>query len=239
VIVHGGKAKEKGYVCYEMLQETLHTEPIKGILPETTVAEALEFMDDLKISHLPLVTKDGLYAGLLSEDALYESEDDTQPAQSTLRQGFFPHVREGAHFFEVMEVCTQHRITLVPVVNTAGRYINSFLLSDILEFFRATPTLLQTGAMLVVSIAAEQYSLVEIAHAVEHNDAKLLGLWMTHKAVETSLQLTLKLNLEHTAPIIKSLQRYGYEIEGIFGDESYDADYRERYDHLMNYLKYS
>ena len=68
-------------------------------------------MDDLKISHLPLVTKDGLYAGLLSEDALYESEDDTQPAQSTLRQGFFPHVREGAHFFEVMEVCTQHRIT--------------------------------------------------------------------------------------------------------------------------------
>ena len=70
-----------------MLQETLHTEPIKGILPETTVAEALEFMDDLKISHLPLVTKDGLYAGLLSEDALYESEDDTQPAKSTLRAG--------------------------------------------------------------------------------------------------------------------------------------------------------
>ena len=138
-----------------------------------------------------------------------------------------------------MEVCTQHRITLVPVVNTAGRYINSFLLSDILEFFRATPTLLQTGAILVVSIAAEQYSLVEIAHAVEHNDAKLLGLWMTHKSVETSLQLTLKLNLEHTAPIIKSLQRYGYEIEGIFGDESYYADYRERYGHLINYLKYS
>ena len=239
MIVHGGKAKEKGYVCYEMLQETLHTEPIKGILPQTTIAEALEFMEDLKISHLPVVTDEGVYMGLLSEDALYEAEDDTLSVQNALRAAFVPHVLAGAHFFEVMEVCTQHRITLVPVVTKEGRYVNSYLLSDVLEFFRATPTLLQTGAILVVSIAADQYSLIEIAHAVEHNDAKLLGLWMTHKAVETSLQLTLKVNLEHTAPIIKSLQRYGYEIEGIFGDDSYEADYRERYDHLMNYLKYS
>ena len=56
MIVHGGKAKEKGYVCYEMLQETLHTEPIKGIILETTIAEALEFMEDLKISHLPVLS---------------------------------------------------------------------------------------------------------------------------------------------------------------------------------------
>ena len=234
-----GKAKEKGYVCYEMLQETLHTEPIKGIILETTIAEALEFMEDLKISDLPVVTNEGMYAGLLSEDALYEAQDDTAYVQSALRPAFVPHVIEGAHFFEIMEVCTQHRITLVPVVNKEGRYINSYLLSDILEFFRATPTLLQSGAILVVSIATDQYSVIDIAHAVEHNDAKLLGLWMTHQANETALQLTLKVNLEHTAPIIKSLQRYGYEIEGIFGDESYDADYRERYDHLMNYLKYS
>ncbi len=222
-----------------MFQETLHTEPIKGILPQTTIAEALEFMVDLKISHLPVVSNDGIYRGLLSEDALYEAEDDTQFVQSALRAAFVPHVLSGAHFFEVMEVCTQYRITLVPVVTKEGHYINSYVLSDILECFRATPTLLQAGAILVVNITADQYSLIEIAHAVEHNDAKLLGLWMTHKAAETSVQLTLKINLEHTAPIVKSLQRYGYEIEGIFGDESYEADYRERYDHLMNYLKYS
>ena len=222
-----------------MLQETLHTEPIKGILLKTTIAEALEFMEDLKISHLPVITNDGMYAGILSEDTLYEMDDDTLHIGSALRPAFLPHVQEGAHFFRVMEVCTQHRISLVPVVNKEGYYMNSYLLSDILEFFRGTPTLLQTGAILVVSIAADQYSILEIAHAVEHNDAKLLALWMTHQAVESALQVTLKVNLEHTAPIIKSLQRYGYEIEGIFGDKSYEADYRERYDHLMNYLKYS
>ncbi|NDH90684.1 MAG: acetoin utilization protein acuB, partial [Flavobacteriia bacterium] len=58
------------------------------------------------------------------------------------------------------------------------------------------------------------------------------------KTKETDIEITLKINVEHSGPIAHSLQRYGYEIGGIFGDKNFDEDYQQRYDHLMNYLKY-
>ena len=47
----------------------------------------------------------------------------------------------------------------------------------------------------------------------------------------------LKLNVEHSTPIVQSLERYEYRLT-ISGDANFELDYKERFNHLMNYLKY-
>lgn len=221
-----------------MTTESIHTEPIKPLSVQTTVIEALDLMEELKLTDLPLVNEQGRYLGLIREDDLFEAGDDQGSVTQAYNPGFAPSVKEGAHAFEVLEVCTTHRIMTIPVVDSTGQFISAHLFTDVLEYFRATPTLLQPGAIVVLHIPAHDYSAVHIAQAAEHNDARILGLWLHSAPGQTALEVTVKLNVERTSPVINNLQRYGYEVAGVFGDKHYDEDYRERYDHLMNYLKY-
>jgi len=238
VIVHGCKTNEKAYVCVRMREETIHTEPITPLRPTDLVVEALDQMEEWKLSHLPLVSIEGMYMGLIREDALLESEDDNAPVSTVFNPVFAPSVLPKAHPFTLMDVCTRDRITLIPIVDDQGAYVGAHLLTDVLEFFRATPALSQPGAVLVMRTELAQYSLAEMAAVVEQNDAKILASWLTQSNAMNEVEITLKINVEHSGPIVQSLQRYGYEIGGIFGDRNFDSDYRERYDHLMNYLKY-
>ncbi|MEY2971009.1 MAG: hypothetical protein RLZZ599_1382 [Bacteroidota bacterium] len=221
-----------------MRQETVHTEPISPLRPTESILGALDQMEELKLSHLPLVDETGRYIGLISEDMLLEATDDQASVSTVLNPAFAPCVRLGSHEFEVLELCTQHRITFIPVIDLEGVFRGGHMLSDVLEFFRGTPALVQPGAVVVLHNDHQQYSMVEIATVVEQNDAKILASWLTHRGASQELQITLKLNVEHTGPIVRSLQRYGYEIDGIFGDQSFQEDYQRRYNHLMNYLKY-
>lgn len=222
----------------EMMMERVHTEPIQPLRPEQRISEALDLMDEFKLSHWPLVDEHGHFMGLLQEDQLFNAGDDTAALISIYNPGFSPAVREKRHIFEALDTAAQYRISLVPVIDYEGTYKGVYLWSDLLEYFRGTPTLSQPGAVLVVSIDTLQYSLVELAGTVEHNDARILGLWMAAAPNGSGLELTLKLNVEHTSPIVQSMQRYGYELVAVYGDESYEEDYQERFKHLMNYLKY-
>ena len=56
--------------------------------------------------------------------------------------------------------------------------------------------------------------------------------------VPNEVKLVIKLNVENSTSIVQSLERYGYRLDGIFGDATFELDYQERYNHLMNYLKY-
>jgi len=221
-----------------MLEETVHTEPISPLRPTDFVVEALDQMEEWKLSHLPMVDASGKYMGLISEDVLFESEDDNAPIQTVFNPAFAPSVLPNAHAFVLMDVCTRDRITLIPIVDHEGFYKGAHMLTDVLEFFRSTPALSQPGAILVMRAETAQYSMAEMAAVVEQNDAKVLASWLTHSSAANEVEITLKINVEHSGPIVQSLQRYGYEIGGIFGDRNFDSDYRERYDHLMNYLKY-
>ena len=221
-----------------MLQESIHTEPISPLHPSNSIVEALDHMEEWKLAHLPLVDDAGTYLGLISEDALLAAADDRAEVQTVLNPAFAPSVLPKSHAFLVMNVCTRDRITIIPIVNTEGQYEGAHLLTDVLEFFRGTPALSQPGAVLVLFAPLSTYSLAEIASVVEQNDAKVLATWLIQGKTSSHVEITLKINVEHSGPIAQSLQRYGYEIGGIFGDKNFDEDYQQRYDHLMNYLKY-
>ena len=221
-----------------MAPETTHIEPIKALTKDSLVIEALDRMDEHKVSDLPLVDEQNNYLGILQEDALLNAGDDQGSVMLAFNPSLTPFVRSRAHAFEVLSIATQFRLTVIPIIDEHGAYISAYLLSDVVEYFRNTPTLMQPGVLAEFMVEQSQYSMVTVATVIEQNDAKLLGLWLLESDGPGMIKFVVKLNVEHSAPIIQSIERYGYELVGLHGDLSYEQDYHSRYDHLMNYLKY-
>lgn len=221
-----------------MKKQSVHLEPFVPLSPETSIIEAIDKMDEMKVSDFPVVNAEGAYMGLVSEDSLLELGDDRAPVSKALNAANAHFVHPDAHYFDILAVVVNYRLTSLPVVDKDGQYKTAYLLSDVFEFFRESPTLMQDGAILTLSVDQPQYSMITISNVVEQNDAKILGLWMLTPDVSNEVKLVIKLNVGKSTSIVQSLERHGYRLEGIFGDATFELDYQERYNHLMNYLKY-
>lgn len=95
------------------------------------------------------------------------------------------------------------------------------------------------ASTLTVLCAPEQYSASSIAHAVEDCNAHLLNLNITDgRTSDGRLMVDIRVNHRNPASVIRSLERYGYEVAGILEPLS-DAEteqMRERINELMHYL---
>lgn len=213
-----------------------NTEQLPPLGKSDTVGHALQLMDDFKLAHYPVVDDQGVYLGLLRESDLLEIEDPTNPLESLVYTGFRPYIQEHHSIFKRLKVFTDHRLTVLPIVDDKQVMIAVMLISDVIEFFRETPTLMQPGAIVELAVEGQQYSLVEMAGIVEQNEAKVLGLWITGATDDGKLIVLLKLNRTFVQPVVQSFERYGYTILAVFGDEQNVEDLKYRYDLLMKYL---
>ena len=92
------------------------------------------------------------------------------------------------------------------------------------------------GALLVLEMESKAYSFTEINKIIESNDAQITQL-NTYTDPETGImQVTIRLNKLEISDIISSFQRYEYNIKYYFGEELYENELKDNYDHLMNYL---
>jgi hypothetical protein len=48
--------------------------------------------------------------------------------------------------------------------------------------------------------------------------------------------VTLKLNTHELSAIIAAFERYEYSVKGVYNDDTYHEDVKDRYDALMRYL---
>ena len=66
-----------------MKKQFVHLEPFVPLSPETSIIEAIDKMDEMKVS-VPVVNAEGAYMGLVSEDSLLELGDDRAPVSKAL-----------------------------------------------------------------------------------------------------------------------------------------------------------
>lgn len=94
------------------------------------------------------------------------------------------------------------------------------------------------SARLLVGCRRDDYSASRIARAVEDCDAHLLNLNVTSvERPDAELVIDLRVNRRNPSAVIRSLERYGYDVLGCEGWHILDDDKaRERYEELMHYL---
>jgi acetoin utilization protein AcuB len=219
-----------------MLTRELLSQTIPSLRLYDKIYQALLWMNENHVTHLPIVEGDK-YAGLISEDDLLMAENDNLPV-SSLHQSFANvSVKEDEHFLKAVQLAADSGLSIVPVVTEENDLLGTVAYNDLLKVSSEFMRLSEPGGLIVLEMDSNQYSFNEISKLVETNDAQITQL-NTSVDTETGLmQVTIRINKPEVSDIIATFQRYEYNVKYFFGEELYTNELKSNYDNLMNYLK--
>jgi len=193
---------------------------------------ALDLMDQYRIAHLPVV-ENNKFLGLISEDALMELESlkGDPSGLPLLRQS----VQPDTHILDILKMASEHRLSIVPVVDTENNYVGSIRLEDIVEQLSEMQGANQRGGIIVLEMWDKDYSMQQISRIIEENNAKILSTSVS-PGEGGKIEVNIKINQPDLNPILSSFERFGYFIKASYQESAYTEDLRKRYDELMRIL---
>lgn len=218
-----------------MTAEELISEIIPPLKYSETGEKALNWMNEFRVSHLPVV-KGNQYIGLISENDIYDMPDATLRLDECFLNLPKPYIYSNRHAYEVMKLIADMKITVVPILNENNEYIGCTDLLFLMSQITAVVSIKEAGGILVLVMNTHDYTLTEIARIVEENNAKILSSYITSLPDSTEIEVTLKINTTDLDRIIQTFSRYDYIIKATFAKGNFSDDLKRRYDELMNYL---
>lgn len=218
-----------------MLAKELIVEDIPQIAPNFLAAQALDLMDEYKVTHLPVV-ENNMYLGLVSEEALLDADDPTGTIEPLRNQLNPIGVLPAEHVFEVIRALSDHQLSVVPVITEKKQYLGTTTTQQLMRVIADMPVVNSPGGILVLELSVNDFSLSEIARLVENNDGKILGSFITRSPDSTKMELTLKINRPDLQSIQKTFERFDYTVTGSYDQSDAFEDLKSRYELLMNYL---
>jgi CBS domain-containing protein len=219
-----------------MVAKDLISYDIAPVKTSETGLEALNWMVFYKISHLPIVNNKKLL-GLISEDDIYDLNDPEEPIGNHRLSLFRPFVYPNQHPYEVLEIASRLRLTVVPVISEDSEYMGMIKMVDLMHFFARLSAIEKSGGIIVLEMHVNDYSLSEIAQIVESNDARILSSYVETHPNSVRMEVTLKINIADLSSIIQTFNRFDYEVKASFTEVDKQEDLmNSRFDHLMRYL---
>jgi len=219
-----------------MVARELISEVIPALKTSDTGQKALNWMEIFRISHLPIVNNNE-FLGLISDRDIYDLNDPQQPIGNHNLSLLKPYVELDQHIFEVISIASKLKLSVVPVLDDKRHFIGVILVNDLVDNLAGMSSLKEPGGIIVLDILQNDYSLAHIAQIVESNDAKILNLYVSSPPDSTRMEVTLKLNTSNLIPVIRTFERFSYEITAWQGDDdNLDRFYSDRFDSLMRYL---
>ncbi len=210
---------------------------LPALKPTDTVGQALDWMQDHRIGQLVLTDEDE-YSGVVSEDLLMDVADHTQSLDGVMRLGETVFVTENQHLFEILSSVMEHRLEVIAVVGEDREFLGTISASALLRQFAQDLGVQEPGAILILNINERDFSMAEIGRLIESNNTKIISSYFSSAAygMPDRSRLTLKLNRRDIAPVISTLERFGYQIEATFASNPVESIDQERFDALLRYL---
>jgi len=201
-----------------------------------TGQKVLNIMESFRVSHLPVVS-DSDYLGLVSDKMIYDGELENCELKAYGKALDKPFVREEQHIYEVAGYIKESGITVLPVLNAEDHYCGSISINDLADNVADLLSVSDPGAIIVIGLSPNDYSLSQIAQIVESNDAKILSLYTRNPEDSMELDVTIKLNVTDISSIMETFARYDYSIKMVHASNSVMHDmYNERYEMFMKYI---
>lgn len=218
-----------------MRADELISEMIPPIRYSETGEKALNWMNEFRVSHLP-VLDNGEYVGLISENDIYDMPDPSQKLKDHFAVLPRPFIFSDRHVYELMKVIADHKITVVPILDENQKYLGCTDLLYLMSQITAINSINEPGGILILEMNQHDYTLTQIARIVEENNAKILSVFITSLPESTLIEVTIKINTTDLDRIIQTFHRYDYTIKETFQKGRFHEDLKRRYDELMNYL---
>lgn len=230
------------FICFDrthnrkpMTVKELITDKILPLKTTDTIALAIEWMEENKVAHLPVLngTK---YVGMIPEQPLYES-GNTSAIIQTLSHYYEPHfVYETQHCFDAIRLVAEFDLTLLPVLAENNAFLGIITLNDLIKKYAEGLSISNPGSIIILEVNQRDYSLEEISRIIESNDAKILSANINSSPDTMLMEVTIKINKLDAGSVLQTFNRYNYIIKASYGEDEYVEGLQDRYNSLMNYL---
>jgi CBS domain-containing protein len=219
-----------------MVAKDLISEVIPSLKTSDLGQTALNWMEIFRISHLPIVNNQD-FLGLISDADIYDMNQPEEPIGNHALTLFKPFVTTEQHIFEVIGLASRLKLSIVPVLDSNDHFKGVITTSDLIRHIAGISSMDQPGGIIVLQLIERDYSLSQIAQIVESNNVKVLSMYITSPPESTKLEVTLKVNTGDLVSVIRTFERYNYEVKTwVTNNDSMDRFYSERFDLLMKYL---
>jgi acetoin utilization protein AcuB len=218
-----------------MLAKELIIDEIPPLKTTDTGLMAINWMDEFKVSHLPIVNKHE-YLGLISDTDILDfniTDDELGKCKLSLIR---PFVFENQHVYEVIKMVSNMRLTVLPVLNENQQYVGLIPVTGLLQQFATLAATREPGGIIILEMNVHDYSMTQIAQIVEGNDGKILSLYVNSLVDSTKIEVTLKINKEDLSAILQTFYRYNYTVKASFHQSEFLDDMKNRFDSFMNYI---
>jgi acetoin utilization protein AcuB len=218
-----------------MLAKDLITDEIPPLKTTDTGLMAINWMDEFKVSHLPIVQKHE-YLGLISDTDILDLNITDEELGKNKLSLIRPFVLESQHIYEVIKMVSNMKLTVLPVLNENLQYIGLIPVTHLLQQFSTLAATNEPGGIIVLEMNIHDYSLTQIAQIIEGNDGKVLSAYMRSLTDSTRIEITLKINKADLSAILQTFYRYNYTVKASFHQSEFSDDMKNRFDSFMNYI---
>jgi acetoin utilization protein AcuB len=219
-----------------MVAKDLISDEIPSLKTSDLGQTALNWMENFRISHLPIVNNQD-FLGLISDTDIYVMNRPEEPIGNHELTLLKPYVTTEQHIFEVIGLASRLKLSVVPVLDENSHYKGVITSSELIRYIAGLTSMDQPGGIIVLELVERDYSLSQIAQIIEGNDVKVLCMYINSPAESTKLEVTLKVNTGELSSVIRTFERYNYEVKTwVTNSDSMDRFYSERFDLLMKYL---
>lgn len=213
----------------------LITPDIPPLKPQDDVNRALDWLEEFKVSHLPVV-EDRRLVGMVREQDLVDRGDPRGTVAGVMERVEVPFIRGNQHIYDAMKLFSERGLTVVPVLDEMGIYLGSITEHEALKRLSEVANIHEPGSLVVLEMNQVDYSLHQIARIVEGNDARILSVYSHTLPESNRLEVTLKINREDISDILQSFERYEIQVKTTYQGSRFHDDLRGRYDELMRFI---
>ncbi|MAY83667.1 MAG: CBS domain-containing protein [Flavobacteriales bacterium] len=218
-----------------MLAIDLISEEIPPLKDSDNGRLALNWMEDFKISHLPIV-KGQNYIGMISEEDVLDQDDDSIAVGKYDLELSKVFVHQYEHVYEVISRMSVSKIRIMPVLGEEAQYLGCITVDTIIEKISHLAAMKDPGGILQLEVNVNDYSLAEISNIVESNGAKILSSYIFTHDDSTKMDVTIKINQTDLSAIIQTFERYNYTISASFHKSEMEAEIKRKFDAFLHYL---
>ena len=145
-----------------MLAKELISNSITTLRTSDSGKHALELMDEMKVSHLPIVN-DQAFLGLISEDDIMSLNHADEPIGNHQLSLIKPFVFEDQHVYDIIKIFADLKLSLLPVLDSSNNYIGVITLLDVVQNLNNLTAVQNPGGIIILELNSNDYSLSEIS----------------------------------------------------------------------------
>ena len=224
-----------------MLAKELISGTISPLIISDTVNQAMNLMDEFKISQMPVIksfdSDNKSLLGIISEDDILNLPDIyvTIDEVSNILKSHF--IYENQHIYDAIYLMGKNKLSIIPVINSKNQYIGTINPTSIIKFLNKFTDINEPGGIIVLEMNTNDYSMAHIAQIIETQGSKIYNSYITQSTEFNTIEVTLKINNDNIDAVLSALEQNNYNIKYTFNNkkESF-SKIEDNYESLMKYL---